>query len=166
MSESTRKGAIAEAAIALAATELGFVVLRPLTEGRRYDLVIDIGPRLLRVQCKWARRQGNVVVVKTSTQRLTPAGYVQTTYQPDEIDGIAAYCEGLKRCFYLPIEMAAGRRVFHLRLAPAANNQELAINWAAQHEFGAIAQLGERLAGSQKVAGSSPASSTADEVAA
>jgi hypothetical protein len=111
MSQTTQKGAIAEAAIALAATELGFVVLRPLTEGRRYDLIIDTGPRLLRVQCKWGRRQGNVVVVKTSTQRLTPAGYVQTTYQADEIDGIAVYCEALKRCFYLPIEIAAGRRV-------------------------------------------------------
>ena len=160
MSETTLKGAIAEAAIALAATELGFVVLRPLTEGRRYDLIIDTGPRLLRVQCKWGRRQGNVVVVKTSTQRLTPAGYVGTTYHADEIDGIAVYCEELKRCFYLPIEIAAGRRVFHLRLAPAANNQELAINWAAHHEFGAIAQLGERRAGSAKVVGSSPTSST------
>ena len=135
-------------------------MLRPQTEGRRYDLVIDTGPRLPRVQCKWGRRQGNVVVVKISTQRLTPAGYVQTSYRADEIDGIAVYCDELKRCFYLPIETAAGRTVFHLRLAPAANNQELAINWAEQHAFGAIAQLGERRAGSAKVAGSSPASST------
>ena len=160
MSESTLKGAIAEAAITLAAVELGFVVLRPSTEGRRYDIVIDTGPRLLRVQCKWARKKGNVVVVDTSTRRLTPHGYVQTTYCADEIDGIAAYCQELKRCFYLPIEMAAGRRSFHLRLAPAANNQELAINWAAHHTFGAIAQLGERLHGMQEVVGSSPTSST------
>jgi hypothetical protein len=160
MSETTQKGALAEAAIALEATRLGFVVLRPMTEGRRYDLVIDMGPRLLRVQCKWARRTGNVLVIKTSTQRLTPNGYVQTTYCTEEIDGIAAYCDELKRCFYLPIAMASGRRGFHLRLAPAANNQQMAINWASHHEFGAIAQLGERLAGSQKVVGSSPTSST------
>ena len=160
MSETTQKGAIAEAAIALEATRLGFVVLRPQTEGRRYDLVIDTGPRLLRVQCKWGRRRGNVVVVKVSTQRLTPAGYVQTSYQAAEIDGIGVDCDDLKRCFYLPIEVAAGRSVFHLRLAPAINNQELAINWAEQHAFGAIAQLGERRAGSAKVVGSSPTSST------
>jgi hypothetical protein len=35
------KGAIAEAAITAAAVKLGFVVLRPFPEGRRYDLVID-----------------------------------------------------------------------------------------------------------------------------
>ena len=160
MSETTWKGAIAEAAIAMAATELGFVVLRPQTEGRRYDLVIDTGPQLLRVQCKWARKRGNIVIVDTSTRRLTPQGYVSTTYRADEIEGIAAYCRELKQCYFLPISLAAGRRGFHLRLAAAANNQELAINWAAQYEFGAIAQLGERLAGSEEVAGSSPASST------
>ena len=160
MSETTWKGAIAEAAITAAAVELGFVVLRPLVEGRRYDLVIDTGPDLLRVQCKWARKKGDVVFVDTSTRRLTPHGYVHTTYTPDEIEGVAAYCQELKRCFYLPIEIAAGRRGFHLRLGPAANNQQLAINWAAQYEFGAIAQLGERRDGIAKVVGSSPTSST------
>jgi PD-(D/E)XK endonuclease len=153
------KGAIAEAAIRLAAVELGFYVLHPLVEGRRYDLVIDTGPRLLRVQCKWARRRGNVIVVDTSTRRLTPHGYVSTTYTASEIDGIGAYCQELNRCYYLPIELAAGRRGFHLRLAPAANNQEVAINWAADYDFGAIAQLGERPAGSRQVGGSSPPSS-------
>src|SRR5215217_2430793 len=85
---------------------------------------------------------------------------MQTTYCTEEIDGIAACCDELERCFDLPIAMASGRRVFDLRLAPAANNQQMAINWASHHEFGAIAQLGERLAGSQKVVGSSPTSST------
>jgi hypothetical protein len=159
---TNQKGAIAEAAITMAAVELGYVVLRPLTEGRRYDLVVDTGPRLLRLQCKWARKRGNDIIVDTSTRRLTPRGYVFATYRPDEIDGIGAYCQELKRCYFLPIELAAGRRGLHLRLSPAANNQELAINWAAQYEFGAIAQLGERLAGSEEVAGSSPASSTSN----
>jgi hypothetical protein len=52
------------------------------------------------------------------------------------------------------------RHVLYLRLAPARNNQEFAITYAADYEFsGAIAQLGERLHGMQEVAGSSPASS-------
>ena len=160
MSETTWKGAIAEAAITAAAVELGFVVLRPLVEGRRYDLIIDTGPELLRVQCKWAPRRGDVVSVHLSTCRHTPHGYVRSTYSADEIDGIGVYCQELKRCYYLPIEDVAGRRGFQLRLKPAANNQRLAINWAAQYEFGAIAQLGERRHGMAEVVGSSPTSST------
>jgi flavin-binding protein dodecin len=57
----------------------------------------------------------------------------------------------------------------HLRLAKAKNNQVAALNWAADYEFrGAIAQLEERLTGSQEVVGSSPTSSiltAADAVA-
>ena len=45
MSQTSRKGAIAEAAITLAATEMGIVVFRPVIEGRRYDLVFDAGKR-------------------------------------------------------------------------------------------------------------------------
>ena len=54
MADTTLKGAIAEAAITAAAVELGIVVLRPLVEGRRYDLIFDVEHRLCRVQCKWA----------------------------------------------------------------------------------------------------------------
>jgi len=57
-----QKGAIAESSIAAAAIKLGIGVLKPLSDGHRYDLVFDVGTRLLRVQCKWAVRRGDVVV--------------------------------------------------------------------------------------------------------
>ena len=161
MSESTLKGAIAEAAITAAAVELGVVVLRPVIEGRRYDLVFDVDHRLYRVQCKWAPRRGGAIEVRLAGCRHTPRGYVYSTYEAGEIDAVAAYCQELKTSYWLPIQMVAGRRAVSLRIEPAANNQRSAINYAEQYLLpGAIAQLGERLAGSQKVAGSSPASST------
>ena len=49
-----QKGAIAESSIAAAAIKLGIGVLEPLSDGRRYDLIFDVGSQLLRVQCKWA----------------------------------------------------------------------------------------------------------------
>ncbi len=143
------------------ATKAGAVVLRPITEGRRYDLVFDVHDLMLRVQCKWAGRKGNVIVVHTRTTRLTPSGYLRTTYGASEIDAIAAYCPDLEECFLLPIREVAGKQVVHLRLAPAFNNQEVAIKYAASYRMhGAIAQLGERRAGSAKVGGSSPPGST------
>ena len=160
MSESTLKGAIAETAITARAVELGIVVLRPVVEGRRYDLVFDIDHRLYRVQCKWAPRRGNVIVVNLTSCRHTPQGYVRSTYGPDEIDAVAAYCQELKSCYWLPIERVAGMRAISLRLTPAANCQESAINFAADYSLGAIAQLGERRHGMAEVVGSSPTSST------
>ena len=160
MSDTTLKGAIAETAIAAAAVEMGIFVLRPVVEGRRYDLLFDVDHRLYRVQCKWARRRGGVIDVRLVGCRHTPRGYVYSTYDASEIDAVAAYCQELKRCYWLPIDVVQGMRAISLRLTPAANNQQVAINFAADYEFGAIAQLGERVTGSHEVAGSSPASST------
>jgi PD-(D/E)XK endonuclease len=53
----SQKGAAAEAAITAAVIRLGLTVLRPLCEGRRYDLIVDLEPKLLRVHVttSWSR---------------------------------------------------------------------------------------------------------------
>lgn len=71
-----QRGAIAEAAIAFEATKLHIGVFRPLTESR-YDLIFDTGSRLLRVQCKSAARQGDVVVIRCRSCRRSRDGYVR-----------------------------------------------------------------------------------------
>jgi PD-(D/E)XK endonuclease len=156
----SQKGAIAEAAIAARAIELGIAVYRPLMEGGRYDLIFDIGPQLLRIQCKFASKRGSIIGIPVRTSRYTPRGYHVTTYTADEIDAVVAYCPELRQSYYLPMSMVAGRSYIHLRLDPAKNCQTRRINFASDYELGAIAQLGERVTGSHEVAGSSPASST------
>ena len=155
---TTEKGGIAD--IANAAIQMGIVVSRPMVEGRRYDLIFDIGGKLLRVQCKWAPRVREVVRISSRTSRLSKRGHVRGTYTSSEVDAIAGWCPELGRCYLLPIEEIDGQSMVHLRLSPARNNQRTGVKLAAQYELGAIAQLGERLHGMQEVAGSSPASST------
>src|SRR3954449_3227680 len=94
----TQKGNIAEAKIAAAAIELGIGVLKPLNEGLRYDLMFDFHPEVAKVQCKWARRSGDVLIVNLTSSRTTPRGYVRTHYTSDEIDAVAAYSADLDRC--------------------------------------------------------------------
>ncbi len=161
----SQKGAIAEAEINAAAVRLHFGVLLPTTEGHRYDLVLDDGTRLWRVQCKWARRHGDVIVVRIRTSRLTPSGYVRTDYTADEVDAVGVYCPDVDRCYLIPIADVADRSGVHLRLGPARNNQASGVKWAAQYEFGAIAQLGERRHGMAEVEGSSPSGSTTEQAA-
>ena len=163
-----QKGNIAEAAITAAAIKLGVDVYRPLVEGARYDLIFDIGARLLRVQCKWAARHGDILIIRCYSSRRGVGGrIVCRRYTNDEVDAFAAYSDDTDRCYLLPVPLWADRRQLHLRLAAARNNQKAGTHWAADFEFpatlghsqGAIAQLGERLDGIQKVAGSSPAGS-------
>ena len=160
---SNRKGAIAEAEITAAAVRLGYMVLRPTTDGLRYDLAIDDGTNLVRLQCKWAQRKGDVVAVYARTSRLTPAGYVHTVYSSSEIDAVAAYCAELDTCYLIPADVIDGRGMVHLRLEPAKNGQRGAVTMAAEYEFGAVAQLEERRHGMAEARGSSPLSSIPPE---
>jgi hypothetical protein len=134
----SQKGAAAEAAITAAAIRLGLTVLRPLCEGRRYDLIVDLEPTLLRVQCKLAQRVGGVLSVRLQTSRHTPGGYVYTSYSSSEIDAVAAYSSELNRTFLMPITEVSGMRGIHLRLEPTRNNQAQGVRWADDYELDAM----------------------------
>lgn len=132
---SSQKGAVAEAEIVAAAAHLGLVVLRPLCDGARYDLGIDVGQSILRVQCKWASRRGDVLTVHCTTSRHTPQGYVRTRYSGDEVDALAVYSAETDRCYLLPIADVERRSAISLRLRPTANNQALNVRWARDYEI-------------------------------
>jgi PD-(D/E)XK endonuclease len=134
------KGNVAELAIATEAARLGLSVLKPLTEHEPYDLAIGLDGRLLRVQCKWAGHDGDVVQVHLSRSRSNRRGNLRIFYREGEIDALAAYCADLDRCYLLPARMVVGRHMVHLRTSPARNNQRAAINFAAEYELGAVAQ--------------------------
>jgi PD-(D/E)XK endonuclease len=137
MLSTDQKGAIAEAEIAAAAIKLGVGVYRPLMEGGRYDLILEVGSLLLRVQCKWARRHYDIVLVRCYSCRRTREGMIKRCYAASEVDVIAAYCQDIDRCFLLPSDLFDGRSAIQLRLAPARNNQRVGVNWAADFDFDA-----------------------------
>lgn len=132
-----QKGAVAELAIAHAASEHGVGVFKPLTDGERYDLIFDLRPQLIRIQCKWASRHGDVLVVRCRSWRRTRDGLVHRSYTADEIDAIAAYSGELRRAYFFPFDLLAGRSTLQLRLSPSRNNQQQGVTWADDFELGA-----------------------------
>ena len=170
MLTSDQKGAVAELAIAKAASSLGIGVWGSYTV-ERYDLIFDLRPRLVRVQCKWAGRHSDVISVPCSRNRRNRDGLLRQYYSPEDIDAYAAYCPDVDQCYFLPIDEFANRIAIQLRLGPTRNNQNLRINWAKDYEFaatlgrrGAVAQLGERRHGMAEATGSSPVGSTRSAV--
>ena len=163
MHGTNHKGAVAETAVAAAATKLRIPVLRPITEHGRYDLAFEIGPRIVRVQCKWGAldEDRSIIRVRLQSNWCTPTGYARRSYTEDEIDAVAVYCADLDRCYLLPSRLVAGRREIWLRLQPPLNGQRACVNLATEFDLaGAVAQWNERPAGSRKVVGSNPTSST------
>jgi hypothetical protein len=114
-------------------------------------MIFEIGDALVRVQCKWAPRDRNTIVIRCYSTRRNRDGCIRRQYAAGEVDAFAAYSPDTNRCYFLPPELCIGRKEVRLRLAPCRNNQMLKINWARDYEFaatlqslGAIAQLGER----------------------
>ena len=170
MLATDQKGNIAELEVAAAASKLGLVVFRPMGEGSRYDLIFDLGGRL----CCGCSASGHQDTERCSqfvaTQTGAREGLRRRGYTIDEIDAIAAYCPELDRCYLLPASWLDGRQTVHLRISPARNGQEAALNWAHVFDFasvdwsdleqlGAIAQLEEHRHGMAGAVGSSPTSS-------
>ncbi len=137
MLTTDQKGAIAELAIAHAAAALGVGVFKPLTDGERYDLIFDLRPQLLRVQCKTAVRKGPVLAVPCYSARRSRDGLLKRSYSTAEIDAMAAYSVDLDRCFFIPFDQIPGRTYLQLRLGPCRNNQRVGVNWAEDFEFDA-----------------------------
>ena len=163
-----QKGGLAELAIAMSAIKLGVDVYRPMIEGGRYDLVFGLGSELVRVQCKWAPLNGDVITVRCLSSRRARVGFVKRRYESGEIDAFAAYCSANDTCYFLPHHLFAHRTAISLRLSPTRNNQASGVNWAKDFEFaatlaalGAVAQLGERQHGMLEATGSSPVGSIA-----
>jgi hypothetical protein len=134
MLTTNQKGAIAEMAVANAAVRHGLGVWLPLAD-EPCDLILDLRPQLLRVQCRWAVRCGNVVEIRTRRCRRGREGLIHRQYSSDEIDVIGAFCADTDTCYLLPQELSVNRAGVRLRLEAAKNNQQSGIRWARDYEF-------------------------------
>jgi hypothetical protein len=106
-----RKGDIATARAIATFTAMGYDVSIPLTESAAYDLVVDDGEELVRVQCKFANHPRRQVDLRRI--HFNSAGYVVKRTQEGAYDWLYVLDGGnaeylIKRCF-------AGRRSVTLR---------------------------------------------------
>lgn len=136
MLTTNQKGAVAEAAVAFEAAKLGIGVYRPLSD-ERYDLIFDVGSRLVRVQCKWASTRGDVIVVPLYSSRRTAQGLRRMCYTADQVDAFAAYSPETERCYFAEFQEVGGLQALNLRLRPSKNNQSAGVRWARDYELGA-----------------------------
>jgi len=133
---TNQRGAVAEAEIVAAALKLGIGVFSSVHD-ERYDLIFDLRPILLRVQCKMALLGNDVVVIRCYSSRRSATGLLKRVYTRGEIDAIAAYAVEIDRAFLIPISRIDGRSHIQLRLHPPRNNQTIGVNQADDFDFAA-----------------------------
>jgi hypothetical protein len=130
-----QKGDLAELAVAHDLVRRGFRVAFPYGEDCNYDLIVDRGDRLDRVQVKHTRSNGEVVIVRCRSHSLTN-GKVRVVkhYTAEIIEWIAVYDVTTDRCYYIPAsELGTGRSVLHLRVTPARSGRRQGIRAACDY---------------------------------
>jgi len=99
------QGDLGEARAVYEYTKLGYTVLKPLSEGNKYDLVVDNGTNLLKVQVKTSRCQtksgGYEVSLKTSGGN-TKSNTIRRRSQ-DDYHLLFVLTEN-GRCWSIPVE--------------------------------------------------------------
>lgn len=119
---TAQKGDFALLRVMQRAFERGWIASRPLRECR-YDLVLDDGERLWRVQVKYAGRQPSDCHGAVSLD-FTKGGRRNRTYFDHEVDAVVAYVAPVNELVWLGPEHFHGRRVMHLRYAPTLSGQK------------------------------------------
>jgi hypothetical protein len=126
------KGDLAELKVAADLAGRGCRISIPFGEDCDYDLIADYEGRLHRVQVKYTKSDGRVILVRCFSQSLTN-GKVRAikTYTAETVDWIAVYDCTTERCFYCPSRLLGkGRRHLSLRLQPARNGQRIGVRSA------------------------------------
>ena len=133
MRDTTAKGDLAELEVAMALMRAGRKVLRPLSTGLRYDLVVDDGQRCFtRVQCKMGILRDGAVQFRLYSVNVSRR-FIPRTYQ-GEVDAFGVYCPQTQACYLVPMTVLAANAAFAcLRIAPPRNGQVAGIRMASDY---------------------------------
>jgi PD-(D/E)XK endonuclease len=126
-------------AIMLALQAAGLPFLVPFGENTRYDLVVELDGRLVRVQCKTGRTRRGVIEFKVcSSYAHLPSPRARARHYEGEVDYFAVYCPQTSGVYLIPIENVPNRWTGSLRLEPTRNRQRLGVRLARDYEIGKV----------------------------
>ncbi len=126
-------GLRSEAAILAVLVKRGYPALLPFGVNQRYDLVLDLGDRFVRAQCKTGRLRRGVIEFNTRSVRANTRGVFTRGYD-GEAEVFLVYCRDNDKVYVVPVP-AGERHAISLRVEPTLNGQARRVNWAADYEL-------------------------------
>jgi PD-(D/E)XK endonuclease len=126
-------GELAELAFMYKASSLGFGVARPYGDSHPYDVLLQYGRRLLRIQVKSVfstYRSGNHLGYPVGVSRHQGRG--RSGYSEDDIDFIAAFVAPHEAWYVIPVESLLTRKF--IRLYPGGRKRKNSGLFEQYHE--------------------------------
>ena len=123
--------------------------MSPLSEDSRYDFIVDIGSKLLRIQCKTSspKEDGSAIVFSCRSTRSNTQGNISRQYSKEEIDYFYTYYWG--KSYLVPVEECSSEKT--LRFIKPQSGQVTGISFAKNYELKTILQNKENIMEFQEI---------------
>lgn len=130
---SKKIGNITELEVMLAFIRLGYNVLTPYGDCERYDFIVDINGKFIRIQVKTSHSENDGASFAFSCRSCNrkDGKIVHHLYSKEEIDYFATIFDG--QCYLVPVEDCGAEK--RLRILPPKNNQTRGIFWAKDYKL-------------------------------
>ena len=123
-------GDLSVARIVARLVELERVVSIPFGDNARYDLIVELVDRLLRVQCKTGRLAGGAIVFPVCSSAAHRGGGRRSYH--GEVDAFAVHCPDTAQILMVPFDAVADcRREARFRVNESLNGQQRRVRPAA-----------------------------------
>ena len=135
--ESKQKGNLTELQCITACYELGYSVSIPYGENSRYDFILDLDSKLLKIQVKTSRLKKSIknpqdaIIFACRGSNTNAKGNVYHRYTKEQIDYFATFWEG--KCYLVPVEECSVEKT--LWFNSPANGQKAMISMASDYEL-------------------------------
>lgn len=137
-----QKGLLTETYCILDFTKLGFRCLKPVDESSKYDIVVDINGKFIRIQCKtasWIDDSEKAFGITTCSQTTNTRATTRHKYSSDDIDYFYTWFNG--QGYLVSINEATGL-TFRWRYKYPITNQKqgihIADNYKIEEQVGVI----------------------------
>jgi hypothetical protein len=129
MRDTSSIGNKTEAMVLAALVQLGYNPLMPFGGGHPYDIALDDGGKLLRIQCKTGRLLKEGVIFFPTAIWCRNMSY--RSYRGD-VDLFGVYCAATEQVYLVPIADVPEKGAY-LRFEPPKNGQTRGIRWAKDY---------------------------------
>ena len=138
---TNQKGLITEIEVALYLIKLGYNVSQPLNADSRYDLILDTGKQLLRLQVKTAHlsatAQNSISFKCRSITGRKETGVLKTSrYTSEEIDYFATFWNN--QVYLVPVTQCSTDKTLHLTKERIRSNYSYADDFKAEEVLKAL----------------------------
>ena len=129
---SKEKGNLTELQCLTAFYKLGHSVSIPYGDNCRYDFILDVNGKLLKIQVKTSKYVSDgCFLFSTRSTRVNSRGVINTTYTKDDIDYFATFYND--KCYLVPVEGCSTEK--RLRYCYPPNGQKKGICLAQDYEL-------------------------------